>query len=254
MKVVIIEDEKPTAKDLARTIKSIDPDIEILEIIDSVENGIKYLSQNNTIDLIFSDIQLGDGLSFEIFETTQNKIPVIFCTAYNEYALSAFNAAGIDYILKPFSRDTVAKSIEKYQNLKSKFSSKQEDYSLVINALRNQLQPNKMPSVLVHQADKIIPIDGADIAYFYIENNIVYAYTFHQKSFIVTQQLDKLEETFLNYFFRANRQYLINRKSVKEASHHFNRKIQVHLTLPCKEQVLVGKLKVSAFLQWLSQS
>ncbi len=254
MKIIIIEDEKPTARDLARTISNLDVGAEILETLYSVEEAINYLSSNKNIDLIFSDIQLGDGLSFEIFETVKNTTPIIFCTAYNEYALNAFNAAGIDYLLKPFSKATVARAIEKYQNLKTKFSETNPDYSNVLNIIKQQLQPTKMPSVLVHQGDKIIPVEGNEVAYFYIENSIVFAYTFQQKSISVNQQLDKLEELFSTSFFRANRQFLINRKAIKEASHHFNRKIQVHLTVPCKEQIMVGKLKVTSFLLWLSQN
>jgi two-component system, LytTR family, response regulator LytT len=254
MRIVIIEDEKPTAKDLARTITALDVGAEIIQILYSVEESVKYLTANKEVDLIFSDIQLGDGLSFEIFEKIENTTPIIFCTAFNEYALNAFNAAGIDYLLKPFSKATVAKSIEKYQNLKVKLSITNQDYSSVLRAIKNQIQPSRMPSVLVNQADKIIPVEGTEIAYFFIENTTVYAYTFQQKRFVVSQQLDKLEELFSSYFFRANRQYLVNRKAVKEASHHFNRKIQVHLTVPCKEQILVGKLKVTSFLSWLSSS
>jgi two-component system, LytTR family, response regulator LytT len=253
MKIVIIEDEKPTAKDLARTIVNLEVGAEIVEILYSVEEAINYLSANKNCDLIFSDIQLGDGLSFEIFEAVKNTTPIVFCTAYNEYALNAFNAAGIDYLLKPFSKATVARAIEKYQNLKAKLSVNQQDYSAVLNVIKHQLQPTKMPSVLVHQGDKIIPVEGSEVAYFYIENGLVFAQTFQQKNVIVNQQLDKLEELFSTYFFRANRQFLINRKAVKEASHHFNRKVQVHLTIPCKEQVMVGKLKVSSFLEWLAQ-
>lgn len=254
MRIVIIEDEKPTAKDLARTITNLDSGAEIVELLHSVEEAINYLSSNKKIDLIFSDIQLGDGLSFEIFEAVKNTTPIIFCTAYNEYALNAFNTFGIDYLLKPFSKASVARAMEKYQNLKTNFSETTPDYSSVLNVIKQQLQPTKSPSVLVHQGDKIIPVEGNEIAYFYIENSIVVAHTFQQKSFTVNQQLDKLEELFSTSFYRANRQFLINRKAVKEASHHFNRKIQVHLTVPCKEQIMVGKLKVTSFLQWLSQS
>ncbi len=254
MKIIIIEDEKPTAKDLARTITNLDVGAEIVEILYSVEEAVNYLSANKNCDLIFSDIQLGDGLSFEIFEAVKNTTPIIFCTAYNEYALNAFNAAGIDYLLKPFSKTTVARAIEKYQNLKTKLSVSNQDYASVLSAIKQQLQPTKIPSVLVHQGDKIIPVEGSEVAYFYIENSVVFAQTFQQKNFVVNQQLDKLEELFTTSFFRANRQFLINRKAVKEASHHFNRKVQVHLTVPCKEQIMVGKLKVSSFLQWLSQN
>ncbi len=129
MKIVIIEDEKPTARDLAKTITAIEPDAEIVKLLNSVEEAIEYLS-SNSVDLIFSDIQLCDGLSFKIFEEVENHAPIIFCTAFNEYALEAFKSAGIDYLLKPFSKATVAKALEKYQKLKSAFAKPQHDFSL----------------------------------------------------------------------------------------------------------------------------
>jgi two-component system, LytTR family, response regulator LytT len=253
MKIVIIEDEKPTARDLAKTITAVEPDADIVEILHSVEDALKYFQNDEDIDLIFSDIQLGDGISFEIFETLKKKIPIIFCTAFNQYAINAFNTAGIHYLLKPFSKNTVTKALTKYHDLKKNFSSSPIDQFTILNELKNQLHPTKIPSIIVHQADKIIPVDGSDIALFYIENNLVIGYSFHGKKWTVTQQLDKLESTFHGFFFRANRQFLVNRKAIKDASHHFNRKMQVNLTIPFPDQILVGKLKVTAFLNWLAQ-
>ena len=252
MKIVIIEDEKWTAKDLAKTITSLEPDAEIVAILPSVEESVDFLTANKDIDLIFSDIQLGDGLSFEIFEKIQNQIPIIFCTAYNEYALQAFKTVGIDYLLKPFSKVTVGKALDKYQQLKDRWTTPQNDFSAMLNVLKTQLNPNTKPSVIIQQGDKIIPLDGAKIALFYIEDDYIFAYTFDQKSHILSQKLDVLENTFSPTFFRANRQFLINRKAVKDASHGFNRKIIVNLTLPFKEQIVVGKLKITAFIEWLA--
>jgi two-component system, LytTR family, response regulator LytT len=254
MKIAIIEDEKLTAKDLARTITAIEPDAEIVASLPSVELAIEFLSKNKDIDLIFSDVQLGDGLSFIIFEKVQNKTPIIFCTAYNEYALEAFKTVGIDYLLKPFSKTSVSKSLEKYHSLKEHLTPPQQDISSLMNLFKNQLNPSKTPSVIMQQGDRIIPLEGSDIALFYIEDNYVFAYTFDQKNHILSQKLDVLEKTFSPSFFRANRQFLINRKAVKDASHSFNRKIEVNLLFPFKEQIIVGKLKVTAFLEWLANN
>jgi two-component system, LytTR family, response regulator LytT len=254
MKIAIIEDEKLTAKDLARTITAIEPDAEIVAILPSIELAVEFLSKNKTLDLIFSDIELGDGLSFEIFEKVQNQTPVIFCTAYNEYALQAFKTTGIDYLLKPFSKTTVSKSLEKYYSLRERLAPPQQDISGLMNLFKNQLNPAKLPSVIMQQGDKIIPLDGDKIALFYIEDDYVFAYTFEQKNYILSQKLDVLEKTFHPSFFRANRQFLINRKAVKDASHSFNRKIEVNLLFPFKEQIIVGKLKVTAFLEWLANN
>jgi two-component system, LytTR family, response regulator LytT len=252
MKIVVIEDEKLTAKDLAKTIKAVDPDIEILALLHSVEESIEFLRTNSAIDLIFSDIELGDGLSFEIFEKVNNKTPIIFCTAFNEYALEAFRTVGIDYLLKPFSKITVEKALEKYHSLKEKLAPQAEALPNLMTLLKNQLFPSKTPSVIMQQGDKIVPLEGNKIALFYIEDNSVFAYTFDQKKHLLSQKLDVLEKTFNPTFFRANRQFLINRKAIKDASHYFNRKIVINLTLPFNEQIIVGKLKVTAFLDWLA--
>jgi two-component system, LytTR family, response regulator LytT len=252
MKIIIIEDEKLTAKDLAKTIKGIEPDTEIVALLHSVEEAIDFLRTKPAIDLIFSDIELGDGLSFEIFEKVNNQTPIIFCTAFNEYALEAFKTLGIDYLLKPFSKVTVEKSLKKYHSLKEKLAPQADTFPSLISLLKNQLLPTKTPTVIMQQGDKIIPLEGDTIALFYIEDNTVFAYTFDQNKHLLAQKLDVLENTFYPTFFRANRQFLINRKAIKDASHYFNRKIVINLTLPFNEQIIVGKLKITSFLDWLA--
>lgn len=253
MRVVIIEDEQLTARDLAATLTAINLEIEILAMIGSVEDAGALLESRDDIDLIFSDIQLSDGLSFSIFERITNQVPVIFCTAYHQYAIEAFNSLGIDYILKPFSEDAVAKALQKYQNLKQKLSAHRQDYSEIVELLRVRAHPEKTPSVLIHTADRIIAVDGATIAMFYIVDGAVIAQTFEGRELVVSQHLDKLESLFVPFFFRANRQFLVNRKAVRDATVYFNRKLLVNLTIPCKDQIPVGKVKVTAFLEWLSR-
>jgi two-component system, LytTR family, response regulator LytT len=251
MKIVIIEDEILTAKDLKKSLLAIDNEIEILAILQSVEESIEYLSENKKIDLIFSDIQLGDGLSFDIFERIQNTTPVIFCTAYNEYALKAFDTYGIDYILKPFSTETVTKSLNKYLNFIGKFAQPKANYGNILNELREQLSPQST-SVIVKKGYKIIPIQASEIALFYFENGYSFAHTFEGKTHILSKNLEELEHSFSPTFFRANRQHLINRKAIKDAAQHFNRKLVVNLTIPFKEEIIIGKLKITAFTNWLA--
>jgi len=254
MKIVIIEDEKLVAKDLARTINEIDADIEIIAIIESVEDGLSFFKNKIEVDLIFSDIQLGDGLSFEIFEKAKNQIPVVFCTAFNQYAIEAFNTIGIDYILKPIIKSNVAKALTKFETLKSNFKTVDVPLEKLFDAIRNQIQPTKIPSIIIHQGDKIIPLEGEKIAFFFIDNGMVFAFTFDQKKIMVSKKLDLLEDQYKPFFFRANRQFLINRKAVKEASQYFHRKLLVILNVPFKEEITVGKEKVTEFFDWLVQS
>lgn len=255
MNILIIEDEKLTGKDLSNTILQVDPRATIMDIIGSVEEGKKYLlKQAKNIDLIFADIQLGDGLSFEIFERLHTEIPIIFCTAYDEYALQAFKSFGIDYILKPFSKETVASALNKLTRLLHKNGNQSPDYTQFLKEIKNHFQPVLKSSIILYQGDKIIPIESEKIAFFFKENELVYAITFEQKKLATRYKLDVLEKKLSPQYFRANRQFLVNRKAVKEASQYFHRKLLVHLTIPFAQPILIGKEKVTSFLDWLSNS
>jgi two-component system, LytTR family, response regulator LytT len=252
MRIVIIEDEKLTAKDLAQTIRAIEPDCEILPFLHSVEDGLAYFQQQPQIDLIFSDIDLGDGLSFEIFEKFDVAAPVVFCTAHQEYTLEAFRYYGIDYVLKPFNKQALGRTLQKFRTLQEKLSRPKSiaDLSAFFRGSKDHGNPDQR--VLVYQADRIIPLRADEVALFYIEEEAVYALTFERKKHLLTQRLDVLEESFAGNFFRANRQYLVNRKAVKDASQSFNRKLRINLSVPFDQEILVGKLKHRDFLAWLS--
>jgi DNA-binding LytR/AlgR family response regulator len=251
MKVVIIEDEKLTADDLAETILKIVPDAKIISVLHSVSTAISWFQKNEHPDLIFSDIQLGDGLSFEIFKKISTNVPVIFCTAYDEYALKAFDANGIDYILKPFDKSTIEAAFSKYNKLKNKFSENSSSLDNVIRLLENKKKHNQV-SVLVYHKDKIVPVRLEEIALFYIENEITYLLTFDQKSYTINKTIEEIEKISSDVFFRVNRQFLVNRKAIKEASQYFARKLSLTLIIPFKETITVSKLKVPEFLDWLS--
>lgn len=250
MNIVIIEDEKIAADDLAETIRKIQPGAVISSILSSVKTSVAYFRGNGAPDLIFSDIQLGDGLSFEIFRSVEVNAPVIFCTAYDEYALNAFRSNGIDYVLKPFTAKSISEALNKYHSLRQTFSE-EKHYKAIIDTLMNRDIPK---AILVHQNDKITPMRLEEIALFYIENEITYLITFSNKSFIINRYLDELETLCGNSFFRVNRQYLVNRKSIIDASHYFSRKLSVNISIPFSEKIIVSKEKTPQFLNWLQHT
>lgn len=252
MKVVIIEDEELTAEDLAESLQKANPALQIEAILKSVKEGIAYFKYQEPPDLIISDIQLGDGLSFEIFKSFSGIIPVIFCTAYDAYALDAFKANGIDYIIKPYTQKNINEALHKYSELK-KDTAAQNPYDKILK-LFEQRKNAAVASILIHYKDKILPLRIAEIALFYIENEITYLITFDQKKYVVNHALGEIEKMTGRDFYRASRQYLVNRKAIKDVSHHFSRKLTINLMFPFHETLTVGKVKVSEFLEWLAES
>jgi DNA-binding LytR/AlgR family response regulator len=249
MKVVVIEDEQITADDLIENLLAVKPDYKIVKLLTSVSEALAFFQLQPEIDLIFSDIQLGDGLSFDILKQVPTKVPIIFCTAYNEYALEAFKANGIDYILKPFSNAEIKKSIEKFELFTNK-----SDVS--INKLLEYLSVKQLTannvSLLVYQKDIITPINTNDIAIVQLNNGTVKLLAFNGVTYFTTQSLDEIEKLNLLFYFRANRQFILHRKIVKDVVQHFNRKLLVRLTIPFDEQIFISKEKTPAFLVWLT--
>jgi two-component system response regulator LytT len=254
MNIVIIEDERVVADDLEFSINQlINGPVSIVQL-HSVKEAVVYLKSNPSPDLIFSDIQLGDGLSFEIFIEITVSAPVIFCTAYDEYALDAFKANGIDYILKPFTTQTLERALQRYEELKKLFSADQgPQYNALLEMLADR-GTQKSSSVLVYHQDKIIPIKLEDIALFYLANEVTNLLTFSGKTFYPNKNLDELEKLSGNYFFRANRQFLVSRKAIIDVSSFFSRKLSLNLNIAFGERVVVSKGKASQFLNWLAKA
>ena len=252
MKVVIIEDETITVKDLATTLKLVDNKIKIVASLKSVKEAINYFENNSdTIDLIYSDIQLGDGLSFEIFKRVPVNAPIIFCTAYNEYSLNAFEVNSIHYMLKPFDKESVSEALRKYHEIKGYFSHDSSQYQAIIDLLNQK--PQKQ-SILVYVKDKIVPVSISDVAVFYIDNEDTFLITLDNNKYTIKKSLDELEQIAGSGFYRANRQYLINRKAIKDTSQYFARKLAVNLNVPLDDKITISKNKVSEFLNWLTIS
>ncbi|QGY44786.1 response regulator [Maribellus comscasis] len=252
MKILIIEDEPQTAIDLAQTLKKAEPAIEIENILESVHRSVEYLTENPMPELIYMDIQLADGLSFDIFKQVKITCPVIFCTAYDEYALNAFKLNGIDFILKPFDLKSVRASLEKINLLKEHFQ-KEDHYAKSVSSMIHSFRPGTKSSFLVNHKGKMIPVATSDIAYFFIADELTFLFTFDEQKYIVNYSLEVLEgQVDSQQFYRANRQYLINFGAIREVEPYFNRKLVVKLNVKCKEQILVGKLKVTSFREWLT--
>lgn len=254
IKIVIIEDEKRTAQDLVNTLNKIDSDIEIIEILPSIKKAIEFFRSNNNFDLIFSDIKLSDGASFAIFKAVKINKPIIFCTAFDEYMLDAFNTNGIDYILKPFDNSSVAKALDKYQTLKSNFSNINDKTEQLLNKMQQRSPEQKHSSIIINHGDKIIPLDFKKIALFVFEDGYPFVLTFNLQKYLLTNSMNELEGICGKLFFRANRQFLVNKNAIKDVSRYFNRKLLINLNVDYSEQIIVSRLKMSEFIRWLSQN
>jgi two-component system response regulator LytT len=250
MKVVIIEDEFYTAEDLKRTLTLIDKNIEIIAVLQSVKEAKAFFTNPFKFDLIFSDIQLGDGESFEVFKQFEITAPIVFITAYNDYAMQAFNANGIDYILKPFGINEIKITLEKVKKINGLGSFNEVKLLAVINELNNQ-KTNQVFKVLVYHKEKIIPIPIHEIALFYIDEKVLRLIDDKSNNFIINYKLEELEKIGGNQFYRANRQYLINRNFIKEINTYTNRKQKVILTINFNQEILISKEKTTSFLEWI---
>lgn len=251
MKIVIIEDEQHIADDLAATMKDIEPGVQIRASLKSVKEAVSYFQNNERPDLIFCDIQLGDGLSFEIFNRVPVNSPVIFCTAYDEYALRAFKANGIDYILKPFTKENIQEALGKYASFKDSFTRDVPFYKAILELLDDR-RIQKQGSILVYRKDHIIPVKVDDIALFFMQEEVIRLLTFNQQNFSVNKTLEELEKITGDDFYRANRQFLVNKKAIKNISQYFARKLSVNLIVPFQEKIIVSKERSKDFLTWLS--
>lgn len=248
MKIIIIEDERNTAEDLKETILKVQPDAKIIAMLHSVKEALAYFAENEKPDLLFCDIQLGDGTSFEILNKAQIKTPVIFCTAYDEFALTAFEAHSIDYIMKPFDMATVGKALAKYRDLKDMLSPLNHNLILEILEKRNKSDDR----MLVRYKDKIMPVAYTDIALFFLEHELVQLVTFDNKAYFVQKSLEELEKQMGDSFYRVNRQFLVNKAAIKDVSTSITRSITINLKFNFTNKPVVSKQKAASFLDWLT--
>ena len=252
MRALIIEDEPVAAQSLQKLVGEVSPATEVTAVLQSIEESIAWLDENPMPDLIFMDIHLADGSAFAIFDKVQITCPIIFTTAYDEYALKAFEVSSIDYLLKPINRNDLERALNKYNNL---VGEKQYD----VEALKQVVQTigtnrRYKTCFLVPLRDKLVPLTTANIAYIYIDTKTVKAVTLDGLSHYMSQTLDDImNQLNPDDFFRANRQYIISRKAVKDMTLWFGNKLSINLTVEVPEKIIVSKARVSEFKTWLSE-
>ena len=252
MKALIIEDEILAAQSLQKLVKEVSPDTEIIGILQSIEESVAWFDENPMPDLVFMDIHLADGSSFAIFDKTQITCPIIFTTAYDEYALKAFEVSSIDYLLKPINRNDLTRAMNKYNALVGEKSDNNE----AIDALLRQIgmKKNYKSCFLVPERDKLVPLPTANIAYIYIEDKWVKAVTLDEYTHYISQTLDDImNQLNSDDFFRANRQFIVSRKAIKDLTIWFGNKLSLNMSVKVPEKIIISKAKVSEFKNWFSK-
>ena len=250
MKVIIIEDEKPSARRLKRMLESIDITTETM--LHSVEEAIQWFNTNAHPDLIFLDIQLSDGLSFEIFDQVEVKSAIIFTTAYDEYALQAFKLNSIDYLLKPIDEEDLEAAVAKYKTRLPQKTNIALDFEDIKKLLVNPIDRvyKKRFSVKVGQHLKLVNID--DVECFYSENKGTYLYTTEGRNYLLDTTLEALEnELEPETFFRINRKFYININAIKDIISYTNSRLQIKLNNFNEDEVIVARERVKDFKNWL---
>jgi len=251
MKAVIVEDEIFASQALQSLIREAVPSVEILATLHSIDESVEWFRSHPVPDLVFMDIHLVDGSSFAIFDEVSITCPIIFTTAYDEYALKAFEVNSIDYLLKPINQTDLARAINKYNNMIANPNKNTELINGLIASIKTGERTYKS-NFLVPEKDKFIPLATADIAYIFIDEKMVKAVTFANRTYYLDKSLDVLETQLNPYdFYRANRQYIISRKAVKDLSTWFGSKIAVNLSVTTPERIIVSKLKIGEIKRWV---
>ena len=246
MKTLIIEDEAAAIRRLTKLIQEIDANIEVVADLDSIETSLNWLENNPMPDLVFMDIHLADGSSFEIFNHAQIVKPIIFTTAYDQYAIQAFRVNAIDYLLKPIKKAELEQAIKKYQNLQQ---PKGFDYQKLANAV-NRDEYNKR--FLIRFGQQIRVVEFRDAAYFYTQDKITFVVTKERKRYPLDHSLEKLEEMAdPRSFFRINRQFIVNIEAIKEMYAYSKSRVKIDLQPPCELETVVSTDRSPVFKKWL---
>lgn len=253
MNIAIIEDEIPALSRIKKLIAEVAPNSTILFTADSIASAVKLFEKHPDVDLALFDIELADGQSFDIFKQTEITCPIIFTTAYDEFALKAFKLNSIDYLLKPIDKDELQQAITKFNTLQYH----QTDYTNKLQSLIESFVPQPVSyksRFLIKNGNKLISLPVEDIAYFNASEKMVYVHTTHQQKYIMDYSLDELSKQ-LNpqLFFQLNRQFIANVHSIKNIHSYFNGKLKVELLPNVEEEIIVSREKAVDFKQWLDQ-
>lgn len=251
-KVLIIEDEQPAAMRLQKMLTELDPDLQVIHVCDSIETGVHFFRSGARPDLIFLDIQLGDGLSFEIFQQVDIQVPVIFTTAYDEYAIRAFELNSIDYLLKPLRRENLDKSLMKFRKLAPQYPL--AGLNEVFGAMLEAGKQSYKQRFLVYSGEHLVSVPTSEIAYFYSIEKSTFLCTIAGKSYPVDYSLEKLESLLSpNDFFRVNRQYLVSMVAIQKINVLSKSRIKLQLQPQAPDEVLISNARTHDFRLWLDK-
>jgi len=254
MKVIIIEDEHLTAQRIQTLLKGIDPDIEVLDIIDSVKKAVQWFTEQGSTDLVFMDIQLADGISFDIFDRVRIEAPVIFITAYQEYAIRAFKVNSVDYLLKPIAESDLKAALDKYKSLFQSSENLPEIGSDLLDSIRQMISKPFKTRFMVKVGDRIRSVDVEHILFFYSQQKGSYIRTDDKRNYAVDYTLDRLGELLdPGLFHRINRKYLISHRAISELISLSGSKLKVRLLDSEDEQIYVSRDRLGDFKDWLDQ-
>ncbi|GAB3327957.1 LytTR family DNA-binding domain-containing protein [Marivirga atlantica] len=250
MTVLIIEDEIPAQERLKKQLLTIDDEVEIVACLDSVKKAIQWLNDNSHPDLLFLDIQLADGLSFSIFDSISTDKPIIFCTAYDEYAIQAFKLNSVDYLLKPIAQEDLESALDKFKKLHA-----DKTPSIDMKALQQMLSSptqNYKKRFMVKIGDKIKSVETKSISFFYSEQKATFFQTTEQKKYLIDYTLDQLQELIdPSTFFRLNRKYITSLEAISEVFAYSNSRLKVKLKNCDDQDILVSREKVAKLKDWL---
>jgi len=252
MKIAIVEDEQLAVEKLEKMILKYNPTYNIVARLDSVDAAIDWLKNQESPDLMLLDIQLTDGTSFDIFQQVSIKCPVIFTTAYDQYALEAFQLHSIDYLIKPISQKKLNVALDKLKDLKASLSQNMEIYGILKEI---GLKQNAYKSrFLVKAGSTLRSIETDDIAYFFSEDKLVFLKTFSNNRFVLNETLDELEKQLNpSIFFRISRQFIISFRCIHKVHQHFKGRLKIELAPPTEEEIFISNRRASGFKDWMDQ-
>jgi DNA-binding LytR/AlgR family response regulator len=250
MRIIIIEDEAPAANRLIKLIQSLRDDVEIVKRLDSVESSVNYFKTSPQADLIFMDIQLADGLSFQIFESVEIQTPIIFTTAFDQYTLKAFKVNSVDYLLKPIDEKELEKSLDKYQQLHQK---NKEGFSNKILQLVEQINQTKFKErILIKRGQQMSFIKTEQLAYSYADGKLCFAVDLSGNKHLLECNLTQLEEQLApKQFFRINRNLLVNIDSIQKVHTWLGGRLKLELVPTTNVETVVSRERVNEFKDWL---
>jgi len=252
MKVIIIEDETPAANRLTKLLHAIHDETEVVKRLDSIASAVQYFQSATQPDLIFMDIQLADGLSFDIFSQVQIRTPVIFTTAFDQYTLKAFKVNSIDYLLKPIDEEELRKAVEKYRQL---YVKKEHDFSEKILKLVQEMNSTKFKErLLVKRGQQLSYIKTEATAFCYADGKLCYAVDFNNNKYLLEINLSQLEEQLQpNKFYRINRHLLVNIDAIKKVHTWLGGRLKLEITPATNAETVVSRERVNGFKDWLGQ-